>query len=139
VNEQPRDRYGRPLRTSFEDAYPGVPLRTEIGIIEAWTLASAYLEEDLPFHAHEVFEQRWKCCSGNERQVWRALAQWAAALTHLARGNLVGSKTLAERAKDNLESCMNVPTEIDAVVVFESLGKLIGPAKNLSSNQVVES
>ncbi|CAB4908499.1 MAG: DUF309 domain-containing protein [Actinobacteria bacterium] len=124
VNEQSRDRYGRPLRGVLDAAFPGVPARRQISSAEAWSQASDYLATDLPFHAHEVFEQRWRCCPENERNAWQALAQWAAALTHVARGGSEGSKSLALRAKENLESCSYVPPEINTILVLESLNSL---------------
>jgi len=89
-----------------------------------------YLAQDLPFHAHEVFEQRWRCCPENERLAWQAIAQWAAALTHQARGNKQGGNkqgivALAKRAQVNLEACSYAPTEIDSALVLESLSGLI--------------
>ena len=125
MNEQARDLYGRPLRGSLGDAFPGVPERTQISGIQAWSEALEYLARDLPFHAHEVFEQRWRCCPENQRKAWQALAQWAAALTHTARGNTQGSTALAQRALANLESCSDIPNEIDTSKVFESLRQLI--------------
>ncbi len=125
MNEQARDRYGRPLRGSQDEAFPGVPQRNQISNAEAWLIGNDYLEQDLPFHAHEVFEQRWRCCPENERPAWQALAQWAAALTHLARGNEKGLAALAQRARENLEACINMPPEIDPDMVLESLASLI--------------
>ncbi len=58
----------------------------------------------MPFHAHEVFEQRWRTCPADERAAWRAAAQWGAAETHAARGNAVGAARLAERALETLAS-----------------------------------
>lgn len=124
MNEQPRDRYGRPLRESLDAVFPGVPERTQISNAEAWSLANEYFAQDLPFHAHEVFEQRWRCCPQNEREAWQALAQWAAALTHLARGNVKGLKALVQRAQVNLEACSYVPKEVDTSTVFESMKNL---------------
>ncbi len=125
MSEQARDRYGRPLRGSLEQAFPGVVERDQISNAEAWSIGNEYLAQDLPFHAHEVFEQRWKCCPENERAAWQALAQWAAALTHLARGNSQGLKALAQRAQANLEACSFVPPEIDLARVLESLAGLM--------------
>jgi hypothetical protein len=127
VNDQPRDRYGRPLRGALGAAFPGVPDRDSMSSAEAWSLGNDYLEQDLPFHAHEIFEQRWRCCPENERAAWQALAQWAAALTHLARGNKQGLEALAQRAQVNLEACSYVPPEIDSALVLESLAGLEKP------------
>jgi len=125
VSEQARDRYGRPLRGSLDNAFPGIPERDEISNAEAWLIGMGYLAQDLPFHAHGVFEQRWRCCPENERLAWQAIAQWAAALTHQARGNKQGIVALAKRAQVNLEACSYAPTEIDSALVLESLSGLI--------------
>jgi len=124
--ERPRDRYGRPLRTGADPltAYPGVPHRSFVTGVDAWHEALAYLSEDLPFHAHEVFEQRWRCAPASERAAWRALAQWGAALTHAARGNRVGAHRLALRASEGLMAATLVDP-IDPGVVEVSVLRLL--------------
>lgn len=93
----------------------------------AWNQGLDYLTRDLPFHAHEIFEQRWKCAPEEEREVWRALAQWGAALTQQARGNTVGQKRLAARAHGLLVTAEidgSIPEEIDMSFVLDSLTQL---------------
>jgi predicted metal-dependent hydrolase len=90
-----------------------VPQRDEISGQQAWAEAERYLAANLPFHAHEVLEQRWRSCPFAERDAWRAAAQWGAAVTHAARGNDVGAQRLARRALATLESAEAVPSEID--------------------------
>ena len=123
---RPRDRYGRPLRRGADlgAAYRSVPDRTVVSASQAWLEALSYVEQDLPFHAHEVFEQRWRCAPRNERALWQALAQWGAALTHEARGNTIGARRVAERARHGLESA-TIVEPIDAGVVTESLNRLL--------------
>lgn len=75
-----------------------MPDRAFVAPREAIDEACSYLAAGLPFHAHEVLEQRWRCCPDHERELWRALAQAAAALTHAARGNDIGAHRLHERA-----------------------------------------
>lgn len=121
--QRARDRLGRPLA---DDADPAlavqpVPDATEVTSAQAWSQALAYLAQDLPFHAHEVLEQRWRCCPADERTAWRALAQWAAALTHQARGNQVGAERVARRAAAVLADCTELPPPIDATLVRTSL------------------
>ena len=126
-SDRPRDRLGRPLDPGDPHAYPGVPERSEIDGVTAWNEANEYFQRDLPFHAHEVFEQRWKCAPDGEREVWQALAQWGAALTQRARGNEVGQRRLAARARAKLEEAMirdDVPMYIDAPGVIASLSQL---------------
>lgn len=87
----------------------------------------AFIQDGLPFHAHEVFEQRWKCCPPENREAWRALAQWGAALTQSARGNEIGRRRLAERARDRLAAAVQddtVPPVVDVRYVLGSLAQL---------------
>jgi hypothetical protein len=114
-----RDRLGRPVSTNSPDAVPGIVERSEIDAATAWQEASVYLERDLPFHAHETFELRWRCCPANERPLWRALARWAAAITHLARGNAKGASSIARETILELAQVDPAPltrTEIDGVL-----------------------
>lgn len=101
---QYRDRLGRPLRgpTAVEHAFPQIDERDFITAEQTWALAREYLEQDLPFHVHEVFEQRWRCCPSEERQLWQALAQFGAALTHAARANAPGAYRVGSRSLFNL-------------------------------------
>ena len=62
------------------------------------------LDEGMPFHAHEVFEDAWKTGSADEVELWKGLAQLAVGITHAARGNLVGSATLLRRGADYIET-----------------------------------
>lgn len=101
MSERPRDRLGRPLAWDAV-GYPGVEPHTSITSAEAVAEARAYLEQGLPFHAHEVLEMRWRCCPVDERPLWRGLAQAAAGATHAARGNAVGAVRLHERAQESI-------------------------------------
>lgn len=123
---RPRDRYGRPLAPDAPTAQitPPAPERENITSAEAWGEAINYLNVDLPFHAHEVFEQRWRCCPPAERDCWRALAQWGAALTHLARGNPKGTRDVALRAGELLGNC-TIIAPVDREFVLDSLARLI--------------
>ncbi|MFZ4486810.1 MAG: DUF309 domain-containing protein [Candidatus Nanopelagicales bacterium] len=124
--ERPRDRFGRPLRRGADPgtAYPSVPDRTFVSASQAWLEALAYVERGLPFHAHEVFEQRWRCAPQDERALWQALAQWGAALTHDARGNATGARRIAERARSGLDSA-TIVEPVDADAVTASLSRLL--------------
>jgi uncharacterized protein len=121
-----RDRYGRPLRPPFDpaDVVPEIPERSMISGHDAWKEAVAYLDGDLPFHAHEVCEQRWRCCPESERELWRGLAQWGAARTHVARGNLVGAQRVAQRALHTLTSVEQPPSYLDLVMVKQDCERL---------------
>jgi predicted metal-dependent hydrolase len=121
-----RDRYGRPLREPFDPALvvAEVPERSFIEGLDAWQEAMDYLTRDLPFHAHEVFEQRWRCAPADERLLWRGLAQWGAACTHAARGNVVGAKRLAERALQSVDQSMVVPEYVDLAFMRQHCSEL---------------
>ena len=114
-----RDRLGRPVSTDSPDAVPGIVERNEIDAATAWQEAGSYLERDLPFHAHETLELRWRCCPENERPLWKALARWAAAITHLARGNAKGASSIARETILELAQVDPAPltrTDIDGVL-----------------------
>jgi hypothetical protein len=125
--DRERDRYGRPLPHDADPSriVPSVPERDVITGVQAWNEALDYLSRDQPFHAHEVFEQRWRCAPESERACWKALAQWGAALTHRARGNSVGAQRVAERAMHGLQQATEVPTIVDVQRVSESCAELI--------------
>ena len=125
--ERARDALGRPLPDTAEPelAVPGVPVRATLTDGEAWAEAMEYLESGLPFHAHEVFELRWRLAPAAEKPAWQALAQWGAALTHEARGNPRGASTVAARALANLDAADRVPLCIDAARVRESCARLV--------------
>lgn len=123
--DRPRDRLGRPLPPGSPLAVPDVPDRPDLTDGQSWTTALAYLGQGMPFHAHEVFEMRWRQASGAERPAWRALAQWGAALTHHARGNPVGARALAERALETLGEAASVPACVDVVAVRTSCRSLL--------------
>ena len=99
-NARPRDALGRPLPYGSPDI-----ARQPEGVVRtpAQTLAEAQrlLDQRLPFHAHEVFEDAWKSSTGAaDRALWKGMAQWAVGLTHLARGNRRGAVTLLTRGRD---------------------------------------
>ncbi|WP_055494201.1 DUF309 domain-containing protein [Streptomyces sp. TP-A0356] len=93
---RPRDGLGRPLPYGSE----GVARQPE-GVVrtpaDTLTEAQALLDAGKPFHAHEVFEDAWKSGPGEERALWRGLAQLAVGLTHAARGNRTGGARLLRR------------------------------------------
>ncbi|AEF41550.1 DUF309 domain-containing protein [Hoyosella subflava] len=101
-NARPRDALGRPLPYGS----PGVP-RLEEGRVrtpeETLAEAAALLDQRLPFHAHEVFEDAWKSAPEQWRGLWKGLAQLAVGVTHAARGNLSGASRLLTRAAEHLE------------------------------------
>ncbi|MFG2194349.1 DUF309 domain-containing protein [Streptomyces sp. NPDC048639] len=114
-NARPRDGLGRPLPYG-ED---GVERQPE-GVVRTpgETLAEAQelLDDGMPFHAHEVFEDAWKSASEpGERALWKGLAQLAVGVTHAARGNARGAESLLRRAGDAIAPYGSVrPYGIDA-------------------------
>lgn len=95
-NARPRDALGRPLpygSASVPRQAEGIRRTPDETIVEAQRL----LDAGLPFHAHEVFEDAWKTSTGPDRDLWKGLAQLAVGLTHVARGNLRGARTLLQR------------------------------------------
>jgi uncharacterized protein len=122
-----RDQYGRPLRgeKAEELSFPQVPDREIIDGPSAWKETVEYLDQGLPFHMHEVCEQRWRCAPPEEVTIWQALAQWGAALTHEARGNYRGARVVALRAQENLMKAILIPDYIDQAAVKASLKRLL--------------
>ena len=107
-NARPRDALGRPLPydAAGEERAPEGVLRSAD---EAVTEAQRLLDAGRPFHAHEVLEDQWKSAPDPERQLWRGLAQLAVGLTHAARGNRTGARTLLERAAANIDPYAAAP------------------------------
>ena len=128
--ERPRDALGRPLPADVDPALvePGVPDRGDVsgaGCVAPGDRRTS--TRACPFHAHEVFEARWRVAPAAERAAWRALAQWGAALTHAARGNPVGARRLAERAETGLAEAGAVPSCIDVGRVLASCERMRRP------------
>ncbi|MCW7945934.1 hypothetical protein AAW14_28885 [Streptomyces hygroscopicus] len=99
---RPRDGLGRPLPYGSEGVArqpEGVVRTPEDTVAEAQVL----LDAGKPFHAHEVFEDAWKSGPGEERALWRGLAQLAVGLTHAARGNRTGGARLLRRGGGAVE------------------------------------
>ena len=126
---QARDRLGIPLRGGkiATDSFPQVPEREFISSEQAWSEISEYLAEDLPFHVHEVAEQRWRCAPPADAALWRACAQMGAALTQLARGNHVGAARLAERARITLATSTSQAHEVNSDVLENLFSVMLEP------------
>ncbi|HTW21433.1 MAG TPA: DUF309 domain-containing protein [Mycobacteriales bacterium] len=101
-NARVRDRLGRPLARSAGSAEaedePALPPA------EALVKAQQLLDAGAPFTAHEVLEAVWKApgTAGEERGLWRGLAQLAVGVTHGLRGNQAGARALLDRAAESL-------------------------------------
>jgi hypothetical protein len=100
MTSRPRDQFGRPLGHDSDAVIEPDPSAAPPE--ETLQTAAALLREGRAFRAHEVFEAIWKQTQGEERELWRGLAQVAVGLTHAQRGNVRGSATLLRRAAENL-------------------------------------
>ena len=102
---RPRDALGRPLPHG-EQGEPRAPEGVVRAPAETLELAQQLLDAGRPFHAHEVFEDAWKSAPaagpGDDRDLWRGLAQLAVGLTHAARGNRAGAAALLTRGARSL-------------------------------------
>jgi hypothetical protein len=116
-NARPRDGLGRPLPYGAEGVArqpEGIERSPQDTVREAQRL----LDEGMPFHAHEVFEDAWKTGPAIEEGLWRGFAQLAVGVTHAARGNLTGAASLLRRGADNIEPYAATPPhglDIDGV------------------------
>src|SRR2546422_10987736 len=54
------------------------------------------------FEAHEVLEDVWRAAPASEKKFLQGLIQVAVALHHHSQGNLVGARSVLERAARNL-------------------------------------
>lgn len=98
---RPRDRLGRPVAPQVSAGVPAVP-DGSLSSAEALRAAQDFLDAGLPFHAHEVLEQRWRCCPDSEREFWQDLARLAAAITHAGRGNATGAYSVGRTSLAHL-------------------------------------
>ena len=118
-NARPRDQLGRPLPYGAI----GVARQAE-GVrrtpTETLQEAQRLLDDGFPFHAHEVFEDAWKLSDPSERAWWKALAQFAVGVTHLARGNRRGAAKLLQRSSDALSGLPGTaPFSIDVAAICD--------------------
>jgi len=116
-NARPRDELGRPLPRSAAQDVPRVPDDLVVSPAEAADLGGRLLAEGLPFQAHEVFEAAWKSVPGQERELWRGLAQVAVGLTHARRGNASGAVALLRRGADHVAAFAGTSREVDGEFV----------------------
>jgi uncharacterized protein len=87
-----------------------------------------------PFEAHEVLEAAWKATDGADREFWRGLTQLAVGVTHAARGNSDGSKSLLLRAAGNLSRYLeNPPYGVD-VSGLEAWARTAAANPSLATN-----
>jgi hypothetical protein len=133
LNARPRDRLGRPLprgsvgATPEDDPIASAPDDPRELLAAAQTL----LDSGRPFEAHELLELQWKRAPTAERELWRALAQLAVAVTHQLRGNPAGARALAQRSAAGLGAQADVPDGIDMYGI--DVGGLIAYAGRLAA------
>lgn len=109
-NARPRDALGRPLaRGTGEPPAADAPA---LAPGDALREAQRLLDSGQAFAAHEVLEAVWKATSGPDRALWRGLAQLAVGLTHSARGNEVGARSLLRRGAGTLASVTGRPWDV---------------------------
>jgi hypothetical protein len=121
---RPRDALGRPLTAGDPHAVAGVDPNLQVDDVHAWQLAIQYLEQGMPFHAHEVCELRWRQCPADSRRAWQALAQWCAALTHEARGHPERAARVAAKSRATWDQATHIPACIEGERVQASLQAL---------------
>ena len=109
---------GRPLPYGAEGVEP--VSEEALPPTEALNKARELIDAGRPFAAHEVLEARWKAGPTEEGDLWQGLAQVCVALTHTARGNLVGAERLFERAGDTLAAFASTGHEAYGVDVSKA-------------------
>lgn len=128
-NARPRDALGRPLPHGAEGV-ERVPDDYAPSAEEAVAAADGYLADERPFHAHEVFEARWKCAPAGERDLWQGLAQICVGLTHVQRGNMAGAAALLTRGADRVAAYgAREPYGMD-------LGEVVSVARGLAGSGI---
>jgi hypothetical protein len=95
------------------DGIETMPDDLGLGPDESLELAQKLLDEDRPFHAHEVLEGAWKAAPAAERELWKGMAQLAVGLTHIRRGNDKGAVSLLSRAVERISESPQPPHGID--------------------------
>jgi len=75
------------------------------------------------FDAHEIWEDVWRETSGPEKKFLQGLIQVAVAFHHHSTGNVVGARSLMERAVRNLVNYPGAFGGIDLTSLLASLGE----------------
>ena len=130
-NDRPRDGLGRPLPRGTQGV-ERVPDDLVLPPRESLVEAQRLLDAGRPFHAHEVLEGTWKAAPAAERDLWQGLAQLAVGLTHRARGNPHGARTLLLRGAGRIEPYADAaPYDID-------VAGLVAAARALAEEPLVD-
>jgi hypothetical protein len=80
------------------------------------------------FESHEVLEELWLECNGDQKEFYRGLIQCAVALAHWQRNNRVGATQVGGRALSTLK---RFGTEREGILV----GQLVDDCENFLSSQ----
>lgn len=130
-NSRPRDGLGRPLPRGAEGV-ERVPDDLALPPRQSLAEAQRLLDAGRPFHAHEVLEGTWKAAPTSERDLWQGLAQLAVGLTHRARGNAHGARTLLLRGAARITPYAETPPyDVD-------VAGLVATARALADEPLVE-
>lgn len=121
--QRPRDALGRPLPFGSAGVEP-VP-EEPLPPLQALALARSLVAEGRAFSAHEVLEARWKACHPEERDLWQGLAQLCVALTHHARGNAVGARSVFERAELRLNDYRGESYGVDVKAAIQQVKAVV--------------
>jgi predicted metal-dependent hydrolase len=87
------------------------------------------------FLAHEAWEDWWRATTHPEKQTCQGIVQIAVAMQHASTGNLVGAKSVMERALRNLEGAANVFGGLDLVQLRDDIRSVI---RQLVSNEEIK-
>jgi predicted metal-dependent hydrolase len=75
------------------------------------------------FDAHEVLEDVWRPCVGEERKFLQGLIQVAVAFHHYSKGNLRGARSLLERGVAKLNNYPDTYADIRLNLLRASLNE----------------
>jgi len=85
------------------------------------------------FDAHEALEDAWRGALPEERLFLQGLTQVAVALHHHSTGNLVGARSVLERACRNLTECPDNFRDIDIAGLRRDLASFLASLETPAS------
>jgi predicted metal-dependent hydrolase len=77
------------------------------------------------FLAHEAWEDWWRATPDPEKKRCQGIVQIAVAMHHVSTGNLVGARSVMERALSNLELAENTFRGLDMVQLRDDIRLVI--------------
>jgi uncharacterized protein len=89
---------------------------TAKGIEELFQQGIDLFNEGRFFECHEAWEQAWLRSGGGEKLFYQGMIQAAVGILHAQRGNLAGSRTLWDKARDKL---VPLPADYKAIALDE--------------------